>query len=531
MNTTTLSPVASGATTDADYHAFLQRVNARFLANIKDEPLFETLALDLWSVYLDSFPDPEQRQHHNCHCCRNFIERFGTLATIDANGRVESAVWHEDDASELYRPAVAALRKAVQRANVAGVFLASERTWGTPVTGAWQHLSLRPPAAILHKRSVLTAGQVMAEKREDFKTVMHALNEFTQPHLETALTLLRTESLYRSEKVLGQAEWLYNLHVARAAARGLSRANVVWRAIATAPAGFCHPRSSMIGTLLEDIAAGKDYGDVAKAFAAKMNPLQYQRPQAAPSTGAIAAAEKVVAQLNAAGALARRFCRLDEVLALWKPTPHAEPVNQGVFGHLAPKTAKPVAMRIPAQTMSWDKFQRTVLPTAERMQMQAPIRGGYCALVTAVNSAAPPIIQWDCEELRNPVSWYFWAGGAQAASFGLQAGSFVDVDAITLQPSMWHSGHEHQGAGVMFVLAGAHETANPGAALFPEILRAEFHGVRSVIESYSRASSIQGKSEPHAAGIMLKKGDASWSATVRVWANGSSLDYQLDRWD
>ena len=90
--------------------------------------------------------------------------------------------------------------------------------------------------------------------------MMHAMGEFTREHLETALTLLKTDSLYRSEKVLGQTEWLHGLHVARAAAHGsAANANVVWRAVATAPAGFCHPRSSMIGTLLEDIAAGKDF--------------------------------------------------------------------------------------------------------------------------------------------------------------------------------------------------------------------------------------------------------------------------------
>jgi hypothetical protein len=37
--------------------------------------------------------------------------------------------------------------------------------------------------------------------------------------------------------------------------------------------------------------------------------------------------------------------------------------------------------------------------------------------------------------------------------------------------------------------------------------------------------------EPHAAGVMLTRGDNSWNATLWVWNAGRSLDYRLNRWD
>lgn len=518
---------------DVEYDRFLKRMNDRFMSNCNggETPLFTTDAEDLWAAYLDSFTDPVERQYHNCHCCRNFIEHFGSLATIGDDGLISSAIWNEDDAPDAYRAAVSAMAKAVRRAKVTGVFLSSEKMWGTPETGVWSHLAIKPAASMVFNRATKTAGQAMAEKREDFKTVMHALNEFTQAHIETALTLLKTESLYRSEKVLGQAEWLHALHVARAAARGQGKSNAVWRAIATAPAGFCHPRSSMIGTLLEDIAAGKEFSEVSRAFAAKMHPLAYQRPQAAPTSGAIAAAEKVMQQLGAAGSLARRFARLDEVKALWRPaTKTDEAPAGGVFGHIKPKGADAQSMNIPAQVMTWDKFSRTVLPTAERIEFLAPSHGSYTALVTAVNADAPQILQWDREDARNPVSWYFWHGGSSAASFSLRGGLFVEVDAITFQPSMWHGGNEHHGAGVMFVLAGARESKQPSACLFPEIMKAEFRAIRSVIEAYSRGAKIEGMGQPHAAGYMLQKG-SMWNAVMRVHVGSRHIDYKLDRWE
>jgi hypothetical protein len=536
-----MTQVSSEAVTTAhaaddrdDYDAFLTHVAETFLERCDDSgPLFTTDADGLWDLYLGGFTDPADRQHHNCHACRHFIERFGALVTIDSLGRTTPAVWAEDGTTEHFRPAVAAMARAVRRAKVTGVFLSSDETWGTPKTGVWRHLAVRPPKEIIYRRAVQTAGQVMAEKREDFRTVSRALDDFTTAHLDAAITLLRSDALYRSEKVLGQAEWLWNLRVARAKAPGHSKANVVWSIVASAPAGFCHPRSSMIGTLLEDIAAGKDYDDVARAFAAKMHPIQYQRPQAAPAAGAIAAAEKIVAQLGAAGALARRFARVDEIEALWRPAPpKGEASGGGVFGHLQPKGAVATpAMRVPAQTMTWVKFKDAVLPTADRIEILAPSRGNYAAFVTAVDPEAPPILQWDREDARNPVSWYLWHGGSPASQWGLRGGAWHDVAAVTLKPSMWHGGHEHQGKGVMFVIADARETRQDGAGLFPEILKAEFHGIRSVIEAYSRSARIEGMGEPHAAGLLLSAGGSSWDATVRVWSAGRALDYRLDRWD
>ena len=533
MQVSTDTAVEHGNHDDPDYDAFLARVNARFAANVTNgkAPVFTTDAEGLWTAYLEAMPT-ETRQYHTCHACRQFIERFGGLVTIAADGGTASAIWNADDAPAAYLPSISIMERLARRGKVTGVFLSSETTWGQPSTGVWRHFAVTPPASMVYGRATLTAGQAMAEKREDFKTVMHALNEFTQPHLETALTLLRTESLYRSEKVLGQAEWLHGLHVARAAAHGPGKANAVWSAIATAPAGFCHPRSSMIGTLLEDIAAGKEFSEVSRAFAAKMHPLAYQRPQAAPTAGAIAAAEKVMQQLGAAGSLARRFARVDEVRALWVPAPKkTEAPFGGVFGHLKPKGAEAPSMSIPAQTMTWDKFQRTVLPSAERIEFLAPSTGSYTALVTATNPEAPPILQWDREDARNPVSWYFWNGGSSASQFGLRGGQFHEVVAVTLKPSMWNGGNEHQGAGVMFVIGEARESRVAGAALFPEIMKSEFHGIRSVIEAYSRNASIDGLDQPHAAGVMLTKGNDSWNATVRVWSAGRGLDYRLDRWD
>lgn len=522
----------TGNLSDQDYHAYVSRINQRFTSKFNDgkTPLFKTNADDLFTTFLDSLP-PENRQYHNCSCCRNFVNRFGDLVTINDDGQTESAIWVIEDTPAYYQFAVHAMMQKIRKAKVVTPFLSSETEWGSPVTGIWRHLAVVQPAAMKYRRSVLTAGQKMAEKREDFKTVMYALNEFTQPMVEQAVKLLKTDSLYRSEKVLGAAEWLYDLHVARAKAQ--IPANAIWRAVATAPAGFCHPRSSMIGTLLEDIAAGLDYSDIAARFKAKMHPLMYQRPQAAPRAGSIAQAEKIVEQLGVARSLERRFAQLSELQTIWTPAPARAPAQTGgVFGHLKPRDATEISdMKIPPITMTWDKFSRTVLPTAEQIKFYVSlVRQNFTAYTTAVHADAPPILQWDNEDRRNPVSTYLWNGGTLPSQWGLPSG-FVNVTGVSFRPNMWFEGnYPNQSQGVTFILEGARESRNGGLALFPEILKAEFHQIRSVIEAYSNRGELQDMANGTACGILLDKG-SNWNHIFRVTTAGQTVDYKLDRWD
>jgi hypothetical protein len=525
-----------GNCSDEVYNAYLARFAQRFSdAMGSGKPLFTTNAEDLFSAYLSGFPDEAQRQYHNCSDCRHFINRIGGLVMIDADGMTATPFWFAEDAPEYYRASIEAIAKAVRRAKVTGVFLSSDKRWGVPVTGKWTHLCVTPPAAMVFKHKLLTANQAMAEKREDFITLSRALTEFNVGQLDQALSLLNAEALYRSEKVRGPIQWLRDLAVERDKHSDFRKSNVTWLAVATAPPGFCHPRSSMSGSLLEDIAAGMDFADASRRFAAKMHPLQYQRPQAAPNAQNIKRGEEIIAAMGAQRSLVRRFARLDEIETVWRPAaPKADtPAKGGVFGHLKAKgEAEAPSMTAPASAMTWDKFQRTVLPTAETIEFYAPSgRANYTALVTAVDPEAPPILQWDMPERRNPVSWYVWHGGSTPESFSLQSNAWHKVNAIALNPAMWHDAKaSHHGKGLVLILDGARETKQSGNALFPECLKSELHAVRATIEAYSKAAELEGMAEGDACGLALNSG-GSWNALVRVRNGGQVTQYRLDRWD
>ncbi len=525
---------------DPEYRAYRARVQARFIENLQlgGGVLFTTDTPLLWKKYLSGFAAAD-RQHHNCNACRHFIEHYGGLVVIDAEGNTRSAIWNGLDADEEHRGAVLALARYVNKAKVIGVFLSEELVWGKPTTGDWAHVAVTPPSSFLHKRTALqTAGQKMAERRQDYEQVQRALNEFRPTTVACAMDILKGDALYRAEHVLGPAKFLSDLHTAIAANDVTRRGNIVWRAIALAPPGFCHPRSSMVGTILEDLASDMDFATVKARFAKKMHPLQYQRPTAPPTTNAIREAEKLVETLGVAPSLERRFARIDEILAVWRLTGPL-PASPGVFGHLH-RSTQPAAQIIPGGSITWEKFVRTVLLRDEvvSMKVQVPTHGNFAALITATHQDAPPILQWDHDGRRNPVSWYLYNGGSPASRWCLNTGysrDWAQVNAVTLQPSMWQPGYDHQGKGVLFVIAGCRDSAHKGSglALFPEILKSELREIRSVIEAHSRTRNITGYESASACGLLGGGGaQAKMDIRVRVTSrSGVVMEYHLDRWD
>jgi hypothetical protein len=522
----------TGNLDDAIYSAFLDRLQARFRLNAAGSKLFTTNVEGLWDVYLDSFL-AGNRQYHNCNSCKHFIERFGGVVTIGEDGIAQPAFWHVDDADILHADAVGKMARAISRATVNGVFLSPLPEWGSPVTGVWRHLHVLPPKELVFYSATRSADQAMAEKREDFRNVQRALEEFPRLLVAQALSLLNTETLYGSEKATGPARWLFDLHTRIEEFKG-RRTNVVWRAVATAPAGFCHPRSSMIGTLLEDLAQGLPVETVARRFKDKMDPLQYQRPQAPPSAGNIAQAEKLVAGMGIEPSLKRRYARLDEIETIWEPI-EERPVSRAgrVFSHLKPKdTTTPTPLTVSSKVMTFEKFRRTLMPTAKSIELLVTSPDNYAALMTAVHPDAPPILQWDMPERRNPFSWYLYDGGSAATSWGL-AIAWTPVTAIAVRPCHWYgASFTHQAEGAFFILKGAKDSRArlAGAGLFPGILKSDLHGIRATIEAYSKTAVPAGQDEASACGLSIQKDFCNVRLRVTD-AVGTRVEVRLDRWD
>ena len=504
------------------------------------EPLFTTDAHDLYDLFLDNLP-VEARQHYNCRACRSFVEHYGGMVRIDPDSfKTLPVLW--DNVPEFFERAARAIRKRIACSKITGVFLADKCVLGVPYTGAWEHMSLKIPASKVFYHSLQNASQKVAEKRSDFQTLSGYVMKYDRHRLEnavkTAITYLGSTQFYRGDKFIGHAMWLQDM--LNELSFHSNWQNVIWYYTATGSEADCHIPASVLGSMIDDIYNGYDIDAVKSRFEAKMDPLQYQRPQAAPAAGNVAQAEEIVKKLGIEASLKRRLARTEELKTLWKPA-EAKKIASGVFRDVITKEKRKAAFQTylahvdTPTTITWEKFRRKVMPDALQIEYLVPVeRKPYVVIVTAADRNAPPIIKWDSEENRNPFSWYLYSGGSYPDEFGLRKNSYAKVEAIALQPNLWNDEKMNygNGRGVFFILDGAHDYRyrNAGSALFPEVLREELRPVRATIEAYSKKTPLEGSYLDAACGLRCQEG-CEFNVQFRVTTKNGVSVYMLDRWD
>lgn len=515
-----------------EYVEFLSRTRGTFQSRSEGEKLFITdvYGMDLWVAFITNIPF-DNRQHYNCKACKDFIIKFGGLVTISPRGAIISTMWNRFSSPPFFHAAVSAMEKMVCSANITSEFFSKDKVWGTPVTGEWRHLHVTPGKDHVYSSRTLSANQRMAISREDFNMLDRAVSEFDLKDVEQAVTLLKNDILFRSEKVAAIAEWFLQVKN-QIRWKGREQDNLLWSFAANAPVGFCHIKSSMIGSLLADIADGYSLEEVKARFNKKMNPSQYQRPQALPARGNLIAAEKLVAKLGVEQSLERRQATLEDIKVIWQaPTDTKLPLD--IFADVPTKSKRGLVIEDPTVVnITLSKFLRTVLPVLKNLEVYLPRRtplplGGY---VTAMYPYAPPILQWDFHEDRNPVSHYLYLNGSTPGQWNLSPG-WNKVTALSFQSHMWNPERifSNHGNGIMFAIDGANDLRNPGNGLFPEILKSELREIRSAIEAFSARKNIHKVSDP-ICGLLLQE-RSEWNFQVRAEMDGVVRIFNLDRWD
>jgi hypothetical protein len=397
----------------------------------------------------------------------------------------------------------------------------------------------------------------MAIKVEEYGMLRRSMDDYPVEVAEQALRVLESDALPRSEGHIEAAKWFLDVsRRARDARAKLKGDNAVWYTVARAPAGWCHVRSGVLGTLMDDIKAGADFETVRRRWASKMHPLQYRRPTAV-AAGAIEAAERKVKELGIERSLERRYATLPEVLAAgavtWTPE-NTQPSSPGaggghLFGHLRPtKGAVPAVagqIPLPPATMTWKVFERDVLPRAGTLEVYLPPSPmPFYGLVTAVHPDAPPILKWDGIKLpgesvcRNPFSWYLYTEGSRPEAWGLSPGQWATVKAVFPAPPVWGlatgSGLFREYADRVFLaLDGCHDKGGSRkGSFFPEMFRAELHPIRAVLEAHARSVTLPDPETGTANGIDLCK-DAGTVYRLRVKERGGegTREYRIDRWE
>lgn len=535
-----------------EYDKLLEMMRSEFneICSITDGHLYCTDATDLYQVFLDNLPK-DAVQHYTCNVCRRFVNKYGRLVTIMENGELIPAIWPEYGPG-IFDAAVAAVREHLTtKAKVISVFYTDRTDLGTPQTGEWCHMSVNLNNRLLmkaHPGVYGNCGEKISASQNDYATVWRAINDYSIDVVREAMKLINSGALFRSDKVRNTCSAFLNLLNDINGEIPAVKTAKVWRYVASATdPGYLHIRSSVIGTLLDDIKDGVDMDTIIKKFNDKMDPMKYQRPQAAPSTGNIERAEQLFKELGfTSKSLERRYATLEDLEPFWTPddTTDVKEESEEVFGRLksfakdAPKTTK-IDSIIDRGVMTWNKFYNEILPYTKSIKLNnaSRIPSDYIStFLTAVYPDEKCIFKYG-----NHVSYYMYANNNDINNiiiFGDLNGK--EITAICYDPIAWGNSNmlESSTIGVNLIVEGAKDLAAiknglHGTAIFPEDLIPELREVRSTVESYSSTDTIKGADSASATGIRIQRG-VNYGRTINLIVDTDTmgtLSLYIDRWE
>lgn len=466
------------------YEELIENIKKTFASKLKDNvktPLFRTSVSDLFDTFLYYLPDA-CKQEYTCRACKHFVDRFGGLVFIKENGTTESAIWNIENIPGMFIEPITQMKEIVESVQVQDVFVSDYADLGTYDTNGFHHFSAKLPRVMINTSRVKNASQVSAEKAEDYGMLKRALEKYSIPQIDQALNLLESGSLYRGSSYVAMCKWLKETKEKIASINDQPQhTNMIWKCAATAPNGFTHISGSMLGTLLDYIVDGDDFDTIKRKFETNMSAENYRRSQSAPTQRAVESAEKLIEKLGLADSLRRRYAKLDELPEnefIWKSkTEKKEEVKTGIFAGVQTKVVDSNETKsvIPQVTMTWDKFRKTILPTADKLEVKVDGTTHLMGMVTAAVPESENIMNWD-----NPFSWYYQSGIDSVIRERLEAkgakyegceircsliwNTRTDLDLHCICPDgvEIYFGHKNHGYGSLDVDANVHgETVTP----------------------------------------------------------------------
>jgi hypothetical protein len=362
----------------------------------------------MWDTYLANFSD-EERQGHNCSCCRQFIKNYGSIVVIQENKLV--TVWDFVSDDREYENSVHAMGDLVRASNIRDKFLNDTHKLGTDKNTdldtkiTWEHFYVVAPKNIkVPARDKDTALSDFRQLKQVFK---RSLEELTIDSSEIVLDLISQGSLYRGAEFEKTVRFFLACQREYVLLPEGEKDNYAWRMTgAVSNTAVLKIRNTAVGTLLTNLSEGQmDLDACVGAYESVMAPTNYKRPTALVTKSMIEQAEKEITVLGIADSLGRRFATPDDisvnnVLFVNRDAKVAsnvfEEMKEDVI--LSPKSFTKV------EEVTIEDFLTKVVPTAKSIDVL--IENSHLANLVSViapkEPTAPSLFKWN-----NPFSWSY----------------------------------------------------------------------------------------------------------------------------
>ncbi len=376
----------------------------------------------LYQRYLAAFPDGTNQlfnkaTEHECSCCRHFIRRAGNVVAVSDQGIVRT-IWDEatTDAPHPYHAVADALREAVLTADICDLFRVGQRehSFGAATTRSfgdggkaltWNHLYTDTIPKALQAAS---PDQVRGDYRTTVQVFTRGLLELAPAALDTVLSLIETNSLYRgAEHKRAVAEFMAAQRAWQA--KGERERSIFAWTNAVGPASRF--RNTVIGTLVQDLSEGKDVEHAVASFEQKVAPTNYKRTSAVITPGMVKKAMETIETLGLEPALERRFAVIGDISVndvLWVDG-SIKPAMKGGIGDVlmqaaatGPANTKKDVDR--AEDIGLDDFIERIMPQATGMEvlLKGEHLGNLMSLTAPVQPEPKQLFRW-----TNDFAWSY----------------------------------------------------------------------------------------------------------------------------
>lgn len=372
---------------------------------------------DIWDAYLAAFPEGTNpifrtRTEHDGSYDRSFIRRLGNVVSVsEVDGSLKS-FWTTaaSTAPAPYDAVFYKLAEIVEASEIANVFRIKEAQIGnnmnteTLADGTsidWYHFN----AQIDRKHRSNDIDAELGKARENVEMVRRSYEELKPEAVKEVLQLIQEGNLYRGAEHRNAVEGFERAQKIYLRNDARKRAAVLWL---NHNARHMAIRSTVIGTLIEDLSKGIDTEQAVRSFEAKVAPQNYKRPTALVTQGMVDKAVEKIEELGLENSLQRRMATIEDVSVnnvLWV-NGEAQKAMQGGVAELLQSsvTKRASAKNATEEEITMDDFISKVLPKANSVEvyMSNQQEKNLVTLTTALHADAPNLFKWS-----NPFAWSY----------------------------------------------------------------------------------------------------------------------------
>jgi hypothetical protein len=354
-------------------------------------------AVTLWDLYLAAFPEGTNpifrtKPENDCNCCKNFVKNIGNLVCI-VDGVVHT-VWENcEEVPEPFRTVAAAMHDLVSKATIVSVFRTEEPSFGKERTLdahnkdlIWKHFSAQIKRT--HQGNPTQRGALNSKAQ----VLQRGIKEISVENLRELIDLIEQNGVYRG------AEFLTNLQ--KYLALKLKYVNYPkpelfgWEYLQQDVAAL---RNSVIGTLLQDLADGKELAQAVQSFERKVAPTNYKRPTALVTPKMIDRALETIRSLDMESALERRFAKLHDLNVndvLWVDNTASPQMQDGLKAMLMSSVKTPVTTTKNATSLTMDELL-ALKPKELSVVLENQHLSNFVSLTAPVHPELNSLFSWE----------------------------------------------------------------------------------------------------------------------------------------